>query len=66
MKTMTIRLTDNEFEIIEKLCEKKGNSKVGLVRQSIRLYQQVEKRIEEGNKLIMEDDKLRKAELIII
>lgn len=65
MKTMTINLTDHEFEIIEKICEKKGISKTALVRQSIRLYQQLEKRLESGSKLMMENDKYRKELLII-
>jgi len=66
MKTMTINLTNQEFEIVEKLCKKKGNTKKGLVRQSIRLYQQLEQRLESGSKLIMENEKHRKEMLIIL
>ena len=64
-KTMTINLTEHEFEIVEKLCKKKGISKIALVRQSIRLYQQMEKRIEDGKILWAENDKFRK-EIIIV
>ena len=64
MKTMTINLTDEEFKIIESICEKKGITKTGLVRQSIRMYQQLIDQVEDGRIII--DNGLRKKELIII
>ena len=64
MKTMTINLTDNEFEIIENICAKKGITKTELVRQSIKMYEQLSDRIEGGR--IMLDNGLRKKELLII
>ena len=64
MKTMTINLTDNEFEIIEELCKKRGITKTGLVRQSIRMYQTLIDKVDDGR--IIMDNGLRKKELLII
>lgn len=64
-KTMTINLTEHEFEIVEKLCKEKGITKTALVRQSIRLYQQIGERVEAGKILLKENDRPRKEILII-
>ncbi len=62
---MTINLTEHEFEIVEKLCKEKGITKTALVRQSIRLYQQIGERVESGKILLKENDKYRKQIIIV-
>lgn len=66
-RTMTLNLTDQEMELLEVLCEKKGLSKTALLRQAIRLYQAVDARIERGDKLLFENEETKdKAELMVL
>ncbi|RQO37228.1 transcriptional regulator [Herminiimonas sp. KBW02] len=66
-KTMTLNLTDAEMTVLEELCAKKDLSKTSLVRQALRLYQLVEKRMEKGDKLFFEDEKSKeKAEVMML
>jgi len=66
-RTMTLNLTDQEMEVLESLCEKKGLSKTALLRQAIRLYQVVESRLERGDKLLFENESTKdKAELMVL
>ena len=59
---MTINLPENEFKIIEDICEKKGISKIALVRQAIRLYQSVD----ENDYRLLTDNGLSKKRLLVI
>ncbi|GBE09355.1 hypothetical protein BMS3Abin11_02488 [bacterium BMS3Abin11] len=66
-RTMTINLNDSEMNILEAICEKKGLSKTALVRQSIRLYQSIDSRIDAGEKLYMENPVSKeKSELMVL
>jgi predicted transcriptional regulator len=66
-KTMTLNLTDAEMRVVEELAHKKDLTKTALVRQAIRLYQMVEARLSQGEKLIFEDEKAqKKAELMVL
>ena len=66
-RTMTLNLTDQEMELLEALCEKKGLSKTALLRQAIRLYQAVDARIERGDKLLFENEETKdKVELMVL
>jgi hypothetical protein len=66
-KTMTLNLTEAEMTALEDLCTKKDLSKTALLRQALRLYQLVESRIENGDKLFFEDDKTKeKAEVMML
>jgi hypothetical protein len=66
-KTMTLNLTEAEMSALEDLCTKKDLSKTALLRQALRLYQLVESRIENGDKLFFEDDKTKeKAEVMML
>jgi hypothetical protein len=52
---------------LDELCAKKGLNKTALLRQALRLYQTVDQRLEQGEKLIFErDDKSEKAELVVL
>jgi len=64
---MTLNLTDREMEALEELAGRKDLSKTQVVRQAIRLYQTVESRLENGEKLFFEDkDKTSKSELMML
>jgi predicted transcriptional regulator len=66
-RTMTLNLTDREMEALDELAGKKDLSKTQVVRQAIRLYQAVESRLENGEKLYFEDkDKSSKSELMML
>ena len=66
-RTMTLNLTDAEMSVLEGLCAKKDLSKIGVIRQALRLYQMVDVRLERGDKLIFEDDKTKeKSEVMML
>jgi len=66
-RTMTLNLTDAEMGVLEELCAGKDLSKTALLRQALRLYQMVEKRLERGDKLFFEDEKTKeKAEVMML
>ena len=66
-RTMTLNLTDREMEALDELAGRKDLSKTQVVRQAIRLYQAVESRLENGEKLFFEDkDKSSKLELMML
>jgi Ribbon-helix-helix protein, copG family len=66
-KTMTLNLTEREMEVLEDLCRKKELSKTAVIRQALRLFQLVDARLAQGEKLIFEDEKAnKKAELMVL
>lgn len=65
-KTMTLNLTDQEMEVLEELAQKKDISKTAIIRQALRLYQLIDVRISEGEKLYFEDDKKEKSALMLL
>lgn len=65
--TMTLNLTEREMQVLNELCIKKGLNKTALLRQALRLYQVVDQRLEQGEKLIFESgDKREKGELLVL
>ena len=66
-KTMTLNLTDAEMEALESLCDRKDMSKTAVLKQALRLYQAVEMRLADGEKLFFEDEgKRTKAEVMML
>ena len=66
-KTMTLNLTDAEMGVLEELAEKKEISKTAVVRQALRLYQMLDARLAQGEKLFFERDLTKeKAELMVL
>lgn len=66
-RTMTLNLNELEMDILERLSKDKGLSKTALVRQALRLYQSLNDRLENGEKLFMENtEKNEKMELMIL
>ncbi len=66
-RTMTLNLTEREMEVLDELCTKKGLNKTSLLRQALRLYQAVDARLEQGDKLRFENDKTKeKSELMVL
>jgi hypothetical protein len=65
-RTMTLNLSDREMQVLDELCEKKGLNKTALMRQALRLYQAVDTRLEQGDKLVFENEKKEKSELVVL
>jgi len=66
-RTMTLNLTDQEMQVLDELCAKKGLNKTALMRQALRLYQAVDVRLERGEKLLFENDETKeKSELMVL
>jgi hypothetical protein len=66
-RTMTLNLTDREMQVLDELCRKKGLNKTALMRQALRLYQAVDTRLEQGDKLVFEnDEKKEKSHLVVL
>jgi len=66
-KTMTLNLTSREMTVLEGLADKKELSKTAIIRQALRLYQMVEIRFDQGEKLYFEDEiKKKKSELLVL
>ncbi|MFM8478522.1 MAG: ribbon-helix-helix protein, CopG family [Planctomycetaceae bacterium] len=64
---MTLNLTDREMQVLDELCARKGLNKTALLRQALRLYQTIDQRLEQGEKLMFESsDKSEKAELVVL
>jgi hypothetical protein len=65
-RTMTLNLTEKEMRVLDELCAKKGLNKTALLRQALRLYQAVDQRLEQGERLVFESEKSKKAELVVL
>jgi hypothetical protein len=66
-RTMTLNLTEAEMIALEDLATKKDLNKTVVIRQALRLYQMVDQRIRDGNKVFIEDAMTKdKSELMLI
>jgi hypothetical protein len=66
-RTMTLNLTDAEMNVLDQLSERKEMSKTAVLRQALRLYQMLDARLAQGEKLFFERDLTKeKAELMVI
>jgi hypothetical protein len=66
-KTMTLNITDEEMKVLEDLARRKDLSKTGVIRQALRLYQMVDLRLRDGEKLVFEDEqKNKKSEVVVL
>lgn len=66
-RTMTLNLTEREMLALEDLSAKKDMTKTALIRQAIRLYQLVEAKIANGERLVWENDIAKtKSELVVL
>src|SRR3954447_1947421 len=66
-KTMTLNLTEREMLLLEELSPKKELSKTAVVRQALRLYQVIDARLSDGEKLFFEDEKAqRRSEVMVL
>lgn len=64
-RTVVIQLNDAEWDALESLAEKKDLSKVAVMRQALRLYQLIDVRTSEGEKLVFENKESKKELLML-
>ena len=66
-RTMTLNLTDAEMAVLDELASRKELTKTAIMRQALRLYQLIEARRDEGDKVVFENPlKKEKAELFVV
>ena len=63
---MTLNLTEREMQVLDELCAKKGLNKTALMRQALRLYQEVETRLEQGERLVFENDQTKEKSGLVV
>jgi Ribbon-helix-helix protein, copG family len=66
-KSLVLKLSDQEMEALTLLAERRGTTKTGLLRQALRLYQSVDERMRQGERLYLEDSSNKeKMELVLL
>lgn len=66
-RSILLHLSDTEMLVLEALAEKRGISKSAVLRQALRLYESVETRLDQGERLYLESpNKKDKSELLLI
>ena len=66
-RTMTLNLTPAEMEVLDGIARRKDVSKTAVIRQALRLYQLVDVRLSQGEKLFFEDElQKKKSELMVL
>jgi hypothetical protein len=64
-RSVVVQLNEAEWEALEDLAKKKDLTKVAVMRQALRLYQLVDVRASEGDKLIFENKESKKELLFL-
>ena len=62
--TVLVNLTEREMGVLNELAERKGLSKTAVMRQALRLYQAVDRRLAAGDRLVFSGDDQMKSELL--
>ncbi len=62
--TMTLNLTTAEMEALSAIAADKGLSKTGVLRQALRLYQLVDRRLSAGETMSFSGDKAKYASVL--
>ena len=66
-RTMTLNLTEVEMRVLEDLASRKDLSKTAVIRQALRLYQLVDHRLAQGDKMFFENELAKqKSEFMIL
>lgn len=66
-RTMTLNISVQEMDALDELARKKELTKTAVIRQALRLYQLLDERLAQGERLVIEDDKLnKKAEVMML
>lgn len=62
--TMTLNMTGPEMAALNELADKTGMSKTAVMRQALRLYQMIHKRLSGGERMSFSGDKQRMIDFV--
>ncbi len=66
-RSLILALSEVEMGALDRLAAKRGSTKSGVLRQALRLYESIEGRLAQGEKLYVEDSKKKtKSELMLV
>jgi hypothetical protein len=66
-RSLTLNLSSQEMKALEELAGRKELSKSAVIRQAFHLYQLLDARIAQGDRLVIENEKLqKKAEVMML
>lgn len=66
-KTMTLNLSEEEMESLERLAERNDMTKTAVIKKAIRIYLILEKRLQKGEHLFVEDEEHKiRVELLLV
>lgn len=66
-KSLILTLSSNEMAALEKLAGKRGLTKSAVLRQSLRLFESLDSRISNGERLVLEAPRTKeKSEVLLI
>ena len=66
-KTMTLNLSEEEMESLEQLADRSDMTKTAVIKKAIRIYLLLEKRLQKGEHLFVEDEaRTMRVELLLV
>jgi hypothetical protein len=66
-RVLMLNLSEPEMKSLDRLAERKGQTKSAVLRQALRLYESLDARVSQGARLVLEaPDKVEKAELLLL
>lgn len=66
-RSLVLNLSEREMSALDQLAERKGQTKSAVLRQALRLYESLDARVSQGERLVLEaPDKREKAEVILL
>lgn len=63
-KTITLNMTEREMAVLNEMAKRKGMNKTAVMRQALRLYQVVDRRLAAGDRLMFSGDLQMKSDLL--
>ena len=66
-RSIVLNLSDQEMAALDALAARRGQTKSGVLRQALRLYESLDQRVAEGAKLVLEAPrKGEKSEVLLL
>lgn len=62
--TMTLNMTGPEMVALNELSDKTGMSKTAVMRQALKIYQMIHRRLESGERMMFSGDQQRAIEFV--
>jgi hypothetical protein len=66
-KGLMLTLSENEMKALERLADRKGQTKSAILRQALRLYESLDTKLSQGDRLVLESpSKADKTEVLLL